>query len=251
MSPQPNHRPDDFEETHPMRFLIATAAAFALLLTSSIAGAYEIRLGLKTGSIDPANITIGQSFVYEVFLDTTNTVGTPTVPASRITLFSASVAYDPTKIAYDKINSYANDYYPLYSPGGTKGVVATYLTPTFDPFGLWPAPPAGKQQINIDFIESNLGNTVASDTNLKLGEIAFNAIGTGNPGIALSFALGGNIFSVEQIDITGKEVPYNGPEVATLAFTSGGTVVVPEPGIAALALGALGTLGFLATRRRS
>lgn len=228
-----------------MRFLIATFAAFALLLTSSIAGAYEMRMSLKPGSKDPSDITVGESFVYQIFLDTTNTVGD-----SRITLFSASITFNPLVVAYDRVNSFAEDDYPLYYPKVSKTQPATWLVPITNPLQTWPAPPPGTTQINVDFIEVNLNNTVANDTNLLIAEVAFNAIapGSGNP--TFSFANGGNIFSVEQIDITGKAEPYLGPETIAAVLVDGATITVPEPGVAGLALGALGAVGVLAGRLR-
>lgn len=217
-----------------MRFLIATAATLVLLLSSSMASAYQLTMSLKSGSLDPNGITVGQSFAYEVFLDTEG--------ESAITLFSTSIVYDPLVIKYDPVNSYANDYYPLYAPAQGKGTVPTWLEPTFNPWTLWVNPAPGTQQILIDFIETNLGNTVATATNLKLGEIHFNAVGPGAFALQYGFLDTTSIFSVNQVPVE------NVLAFATLA--NGGAISVPEPGIAGLALGALGTAGLLAARRR-
>ena len=239
-----------------MRFMIASATALALLLVSSVAGAYEIRASLKAGSNDPATIEVGDSFVYEVFLDTEG--------ESTITLMSVSYTYDPAVIAYDKANSRTNSYYPLYAPSPGKGEPATWLVPSpfFDgntcsaadplcsnPPSIWigTKPPIGGQ-VNVDFFAESLNSTVATATNLKLAEIHFNAVGTGSFAPEFSFDWGGNVFSIDGTDISDPS--YAGPLVVDATLVDGTAVSVPEPGLAGLALGALGTVGFLAARRR-
>ena len=239
-----------------MRFMIASATALALLLVSSVAGAYEITASLKAGSNDPASIEVGDSFVYEIFLDTEG--------ESDIILISVAYTYDPSVARYDKVNSRSNSYYPLYAPSPAKGQPATWMEPS--PFfdgnycslgnelcsnapSIWVGskPPIGGQ-VNMDFVATGLAPTISTASNLKLSEIHFNAVGPGSFNPDFSFDYGGNVFSIDGTDIS--DPGYMGPLVVDATLVDGTAVSVPEPGLAGLALGALGTVGVLATRRR-
>lgn len=214
-----------------MRLLIVNLLATALMLFSAAsASAYVLSLVPTT----PTTVAgPGAIISFDVFLDTEG--------ASGITLFSASLTFDPLVVAYRNDLSDANDYYPLYAPQVGKTQPATWLSPIADPPGLWPAPPAGLQQINVDFIEVNLNNTVATGTNVFIATLAFEAVGFGVSNGTFSFDNGGNIFSVNQIPVEG-----------TLAFTSGDATmtVIPEPTTALLV--GLGLVGLgVAGRRRA
>lgn len=217
-----------------MRLLKINMLAIALVLFGAFsASAYQLSL-VPTTPTTVANI--GDLISFDVFLDTEG--------ASGITLFSSALIYDPTVVQYRPDLSDAEDYYPLYAPALGKGSVPTWLEPTFDPPGLWINPTPGTQQVNVDFIETNLGNTTATATNLYLATLTFEAVGygtsTGYWGFAPPTITG--IFSVNQVDVAG-----------TLAFATGSptmTVVIPEPTTALLV--GLGLVGLgVAGRRRA
>ncbi len=212
-----------------MRLLTATIATLALLLAASAASAYEIRVSLKSGSPDPTSAQVGDQITYEVFLDTQTAV------PSNIVTFAFSATYDPAVIGYNRVTSDATDYI-LYTGG--KG--ATYLYPASDPFVFWTGfLPPGRQQVNITFIDSALSPNGATDSNALLGEVTFNAREPGSGQLLFEFGNGGNTFNVDGSDLSG-DVVFNVTDTA---------ITVPEPGAAALALGALGAVGVIARRR--
>ena len=232
-----------------MRFLTASLTALAVLLAASTAGAYALTAELVSG--DPANAMIGDDFTYEIYLDTEG--------ASSITLFSVSYEFDPNVIAYDEANSMNHSYYPLYAPGAGKAP-ATWLeaVPFSDgacpddttagmcgnnPPQQWGGNPAPLgAHVNVDFIEVNLGTTTATTSNLHISTISFTATGNGSFTPNFSFDNGGNVFSIDG----GTDIK----DQVSATFVGGDSVVVPEPTFAGLALGALGTVGVLAARRR-
>ncbi len=212
-----------------MRLLIATTATVALLLASTVASAYEIRVSLKAGSPSPATAQVGDQITYEVFLDTQTAI------TSDIIAFGFSATYDPAVIGYNRVTSDANDYI-LYVTG--KG--GSYLYPASDPFVFWTGTkPVGREQVNIVFIDSSLAPNQGTASNAFLGDVTFNANGPGTGGLQFEFGNGGNIFNVNGTDLSGS-VTFNVSDTA---------ITVPEPGTAATAFGALGALGLLARRR--
>jgi len=201
------------------------------LLCATTASAYELRLIATT----PTDVAPGGIVSYDLFLDTQG--------QSNIILFSASLTFDPTVLAYRPDLSDAEDYYPLYSPASGKTIPATWLTPVADPPGTWPAPPAGLAQINVDFIEVNLNETSGTATNQYLATLSFEAIAPGVSAMNWSFDNGGNIFNVSNVDISDSVSMVNtGPYV----FTGS---AIPEPTTALLV--GLGLIGFGARARRT
>jgi hypothetical protein len=179
--------------------------ALCVLGLASAASAYELRLvrqldagfpgppdAISIGSLNPGDLV-----TYDIYLDTQG--------QSDIVLFSASVIFDPSIAQYRPDLSDANDYYPLYAPAVGKTIPATFLIPPpgFDPPQLWPVPPPGLAQLNVDFIESNLNPTTGTSTNEYLGTIVFEAIGFGVSTFEWGFDGGGNIFNVGGVDVSG------------------------------------------------
>lgn len=250
-----------------MRLALSLITTLAMLLSASSAFAYGMTLQLAPTSPDPASeVSVGDTFAYEVYLDATTNgdndgVGDPTW--SRITFFSVSISYDSTVMGYNPFASESEDYYPLYAPAvvGVKAEPsspATYLVPDRNPPTDWKAVGGGNTpgglggQINVDFIVNTgaQGISVATATNEYMATVAFNATYAGAGQIIFGFDGGGNVFSING-NGTAIDLPsYTGSEVLNVAIASGGTILVPEPGLAVMALGALATLGMLRRGQR-
>jgi hypothetical protein len=219
--------------------IVSSVVMLALLGSVRTAAAYELRL-IATSPSSP--VAPGDFVSYDLYLDTQGESG--------IVLFSVGLTFDPSGLAYRPDLSDAEDYYPLYAPAVGKTTPATWLVPPpgFDPPQLWPVPPPGLAQVNVDFIEVNLGETVATATNLYLAtltfEVTYTPSGPENIGFTspmnLSFDNGGNIFNVGGVDVSDQVGIVNtGPVIQ----------VIPEP-TTALLLG-LGLCGLGVARRRA
>ena len=238
-----------------MKYLIMTIAA--AVLVSGSATAFELRLVPTT----PTRGDLGDLVTWEVYLDTAG--------ESNITLFSASLTFDPYVVQYRPDLSASHSYYPLYAvgipdgpeTGQSKGAFPTYLIPwPFDDgacFGDFSGmcgnnPPrvwGGDQpdiggQVNVDFIEANLAGTIATATNLLLARLTFEIIDTGVSRGEWGFGYGGNIFSVGLVDIADPS--YAGPRSVT-ATGSPTMGWVPEPSTSLLV--ASGLLAMAIARR--
>ena len=227
-----------------MRFLIINLLATAMLLVGAgAASAISMQLVPTT----PTGGNIGDVVSYELYLSTEGPLD--------ITLFSVSVTYDPTVVAYRSDLSATNSYYPLYSPSGGKTIPASWLEPVpfdgnyctpGDPLcsnapGEWAGIlPAIGGQVNIDFIANTFPGTTTGDHSELLAIVSFEMIGAGSSNGAFSFDNGGNVFSVTGTDVAGS-VNLTGDAAIT---------VIPEPTTALLV--GLGLVGLgVAGRRRA
>ena len=203
-----------------------------LCSSATPARAYELALILLTPI---TGVSIGDIVSFDVFLDTEGESG--------ITLISVGMTFDPSVVRYRPDFSDANDYYPLYAPAAGKGTgtFASWLEPASDPPSEWGGlPPAIGGQVNVEFYEVNLRETVATATNLWLARLSFEAIG---PGVSLGqwgFGNGGHVFRVDGVDVASS-VTVTGD--ATML-----PLLVPEPATALLV--GLGLFGLGATARR-
>ena len=215
------------------RLVLNASTLLLTLILAATATAYELRLITTTPTF---GLSRGSVVSYDLFLDTQG--------QSNIVLFSASLTFDPNVLAYRPDLSDAEDYYPLYSPASGKTIPPTWLTPVADPPALWPAPPPGLAQVNVDFIEVNLNETAGTATNLYLATLTFEAIGGGLSTMNWSFDNGGNIFNVSGVDVSGS---VSMPNTGSTVFVGGPPI--PEPTTALLV--GLGLAGLAIRRRRA
>jgi hypothetical protein len=132
----------------------------------------------------------------------------------------------------------AQPSYILYDPGSE-----TFLAPNETPYFLdWPAPPDGEEQVNIRYVEPNLGQTAIAGTSLWIASLVFHV---------------GAAFEVETLSLSVtaggllNEVPPSAIELSAPIVITGH---LPEPTTAQLLAVGVVVLcaagGVPATRRR-
>lgn len=237
------------------RFIIVPfLAATALLLCASSASAFRLIIERVDGVGN--TIATNDILLFEISLDTEG-ASTVNDGGSNVSLattglegISVGMLVDSGVLSYDSGSSAAVSYI-LYSPNEGKGAPSVYMTPPQNPPSIWPGTvPLNTQQVNVNFIEVNLGTTRASTPRVFLTTLAFTALTTidsGSPStVHLTFVdpnnpatkLGGNLFRVSGVDIYPNVVISPGP------------IELPEPGVALLSLTALATVGGVLTVRR-
>jgi hypothetical protein len=220
-----------------MQFLKALAVSASLLLVfASAASAFEITM---TTSYGGETIAVSDSVVVDVFIDT----------EAGLVVWSGAVLYDPDELFYDSAASAAlppqaagpsgaQPSYILY----TGGRPSTILYPQQTPAWLnWPAPPADKEQVNINWAEKSLAPATASGTGIYVASMVFETTADGTAVIELCTSCGGNVLDFDGV-VPPSDIPLNGTPI---------TVTVPEPAVAGLALAGLATLYFVRQRRRA
>lgn len=211
---------------------IGLLVAALLLLAASDARAWAIYLE----ELEPKIYTIGDTVTVTLRTD---------VDAPGVELLAINVLYDAGAFEYVSAASFVPSYV-LFSPWEGKGAPSVYLAPGQDPPELWPAPPAGSQQVNVMFYEVNLNTTRATGDGILLATLVFHVAGfgdgTGRIDIATSY--GGGVYRVNGID-RGHASGGTGE----LIESPGLVLVIPEPSTAVL-LG-VGVLALAVARRRS
>jgi len=225
-----------------MRILKLNLLAAALLLFGATsASAFAINM-VARGPVD--SLTVSSTVTVDVFLDA----------EPGLTFLSVSVLADTDALLdYD---GPASALAPAFGPAGpgaqptyilyTGGKGATILYPQQTPNWLnWPAPPLGKEQVNINYIEPTFKAASASGTGIWIATLVWHITGAFDTAeLALSLTSGGNILQTGPTIIPPSAVSLSAPIVLT------GVPVVPEPTTAMLI--GLGILGLgLAGRRRA
>jgi len=235
-----------------MRLFIVNLIAIGLLtFTAGTASAVSLTL---TGA-DGQTVAIGDQITVTMTVDTEATVG--------ITLLSIGVLFDDTKLMYLPDFSTSNgagsnagapltgNGYILYDSGTKNGGAylaaaitcgGGYASPTTRGDGCQLALPG---QTNVDYVNGDLANgTGAGNSGVaQMATLVFLVIEGGDAFINLTQNAPGNVIGQ----------PGGGSTTATLLGGNGGDgtgFVVPEPGLASLALAAILTVGGLRTRER-
>jgi len=215
-----------------------TLSVLALVVLSTQASAYAVELGTVYAG---EGLDLSDTVIVDVFLDA--------VPAGLI-FFSVAVLYPNNgDLVYDGPasaalppqgpgTSGAQPSYILYTGGKGSTVLYPQQVPSWR---NWPAPPAGKRQVNINYIEPTFTPASASGTGIYVGTLVFEVASMLNPtaNIELCNTCGGNITENGNGIIPPSAIPLvNSPIVVNL----------PEPALATLALAGLATL-YLVRRR--
>ena len=212
-----------------MRLIIINLLAVALLTFS--AGTASAILFTLAGA-DGQGVLAGDQVSVTVTMDTQSTLG--------ITVMSAGVLFDDTRLSYNEGASSTTSYL-LYGGKGGGGYLKAAQTcggyPGGD--GCQLALPG---QVNVDYVSVDLSNGTQNSGVVMLVTLVFDVIAPQNDGSAF-------------IELTstapGNVVGQPGGGSIMPAIDSGvGLVVVPEPAIAGLALAAIITVSGLRSRER-
>lgn len=223
-----------------MRYLnIGKLAAAIMLLGATQVSAYEVT---QTSTYAGEALALSDTVVVDVFLDA----------EPGLQILGVGMLFDSAELAYDAA---ASEALPPQGPGSSgaqpsyilyaAGKPATALYPLQVPsFATWPAPPADKGQVNINYAEAALNPAVASGTGIYIASVVLEVIGLGDgtADIELTLEAGGNIVRANDIELDPMDVPLNGTPI---------TVTVPEPAAASLAAAACLVTGYLVRRRRA
>lgn len=109
---------------------------------------------------------------------------------------SVAVLFDPTVLAY---NSGATSVPSTILDSGSS-----VLIPSQDPPLLWPAPPPGQNQVNLNWeLEDIFGpGTQVTAAEVQMATVVFDVVQGGTETeVSFSLSVGGTIFQVDNVDI--------------------------------------------------
>ena len=172
----------------PAMCALAVSAAL-LLLFAAPAAAYSVTTDTAySGEV----LGIGDTVGVDVFLDTEGVSGTA--------ILGIGVLWDPNVMALrDDLSSITDQL--LLTPGAGPGDPDRFLElarPT-DPFGRWPAPPPGLEQINLDYVSNGLlllEGTDASAADELVASLVFEVVGLGETDIVTTVTAPGNVVAL-------------------------------------------------------
>ena len=211
--------------------LVMALLAMALLATALLAGTATATTITLSGASGKAEVN--EQVSLDIELDTGPGL-------SGITLLSIGVIYSNTQLAYRQDLSSTTSYI-LYGGKGSFMYAAStcggYGGPTAGD-GCQPIP-AIPNQINIDFLCTDLLGGTDYTGHAHLATLVFDviAVGDGTAEVALSLTAPGNVLGVAG----GAALPAK--------LIGGGAITVPEPGTALLV--AFGLTGLGLFRRRA
>ena len=215
-----------------MRLIIINLLAAALL---SVSAGTASAILFTLGGADGQEVAAGDQVSVTVTMDTQETVG--------ITVMSAGVLFDDTRLTYNPGAS-STVSYVLYGGKGGGGYLKAAQT-----CGGYPGATAGAGcdlaldgQVNVDYVSVDLTNGTQNSGVVMLVTLVFDVIDPQNDGSAFI-----ELTSTSPGNVVGQP---GGGSVDPSLDSGTGNVVVPEPAIAGLALAALITVGGLRSRER-
>jgi hypothetical protein len=151
----------------------ALAAALATLAFTQAASAFGLSYGIRGGQL--SSYSTSDAVVVDIFLD---------APDPGLSTIEASIRVESAVLSYDAAGSAA---LPVVHPApsyGTTGAApgyilysaapAVYMLPLSNPWQTWPAPPPGQTQVDVQYVEANLGQTSATGTNIWIASLLFH-----------------------------------------------------------------------------